>query len=357
MNRERVVSILAVAGSPSPVGSVAPMPELRWILIVCGALLLVGIYAWGRRGSRQSGADDDTLLRVTEPPREAQGPYALRDEPSTGFDDVSEAEPSLADVSEPPIVANRRYRDNPPVPDIGSDDDTIEVDEPEPPLSTRDRDARRVRIEPTLGHEIEAESSAPAHIAVTLPAERPADRAPAVRTSTVVAVSPESTSAAAPTLSMSSTPPPRRTERRKIIALRIAAGTPRFTGAQLLESLQAEHLQHGKYGVFHRLASADASLFSIASMVEPGTFDPARMQSETYPGITMFAQFPGPADAVLTFNDMVSCARRLHERLGGTLQDERGVPLTVHRVERLRQELRDFEQGQAREDRHADATP
>jgi hypothetical protein len=25
------------------------------------------------------------------------------------------------------------------------------------------------------------------------------------------------------------------------------------------------------------------------------------------------------------------------------LQDERGVPLTVHRVERLRQEVRDFE--------------
>jgi hypothetical protein len=29
--------------------------------------------------------------------------------------------------------------------------------------------------------------------------------------------------------------------------------------------------------------------------------------------------------------------------LGGTLQDERGVPLTVHRIERMRQEVREFE--------------
>jgi FtsZ-interacting cell division protein ZipA len=54
---------------------------------------------------------------------------------------------------------------------------------------------------------------------------------------------------------------------------------------------------------------------------------------------------------------MLSCARRLQERLGGTLQDERSVPLTIHRVERLRQELRDFEQGQARDHHPANAAP
>jgi hypothetical protein len=29
--------------------------------------------------------------------------------------------------------------------------------------------------------------------------------------------------------------------------------------------------------------------------------------------------------------------------LGGVLQDDRGVPLTVHRIERMKQEVRDFE--------------
>jgi FtsZ-interacting cell division protein ZipA len=42
-------------------------------------------------------------------------------------------------------------------------------------------------------------------------------------------------------------------------------------------------------------------------------------------------------------NELVACARRLQQSLGGTLQDDRGVPLTVHRIERMRQEVREFE--------------
>jgi FtsZ-interacting cell division protein ZipA len=42
-------------------------------------------------------------------------------------------------------------------------------------------------------------------------------------------------------------------------------------------------------------------------------------------------------------NELVACARRLHQSLGGVLQDDRGVPLTVHRIERMRQEVREFE--------------
>ena len=42
-------------------------------------------------------------------------------------------------------------------------------------------------------------------------------------------------------------------------------------------------------------------------------------------------------------NELVACARRLQQTLGGTLQDDRGVPLTVHRIERMRQEVREFE--------------
>ena len=46
-------------------------------------------------------------------------------------------------------------------------------------------------------------------------------------------------------------------------------------------------------------------------------------------------------------NELVACARRLQQTLGGTLQDDRGVPLTVHRIERLRQEVREFERPQS----------
>jgi cell division protein ZipA len=95
--------------------------------------------------------------------------------------------------------------------------------------------------------------------------------------------------------------------------------------------------------VFHRLHSDGLPLFSIASMVEPGTFDLEKMNETLYPGVTFFAQLPGPVPGMHALNELVACARRLHQSLGGVLQDDRGVPLTVHRIERMKQEVRDFE--------------
>ena len=136
---------------------------------------------------------------------------------------------------------------------------------------------------------------------------------------------------------------PRRVERRKILSLRLAMAPQRIEGAKLLESLLAESLQHGKYDIFHRLHADGSIVFSVASMVEPGTFDLEKMGETLYPGITMFTQLPGPVPGMHALNELVACARRLQANLGGTLQDERGVPLTVHRIERMRQEVREFE--------------
>jgi cell division protein ZipA len=144
-------------------------------------------------------------------------------------------------------------------------------------------------------------------------------------------------------LSSSEAPQSRRIERRKILSLRLAIAPQRFEGAKLLESLLAESLQHGKYGVFHRLHADGNFVFSVASMVEPGAFDLEKMGETLYPGITMFMQLPGPVPGMHALNELVACARRLQANLGGTLQDERGVPLTVHRIERMRQEVREFE--------------
>jgi cell division protein ZipA len=125
--------------------------------------------------------------------------------------------------------------------------------------------------------------------------------------------------------------------------VRIAFAPQRLEGAKLLESLLAETMQHGKYDIFHRVHTDGSIVFSVASMVEPGTFDLEKMSETLYPGITMFTQLPGPVPGMHALNELIACARRLQSNLGGTLQDERGVPLTVHRIERMRQEVREFE--------------
>ena len=306
------------------------MPELRWILIAFGIALLIGIYAWGRRASK-SAAGDDVALPVRPAPVFESTSYEEYERPLVApIEDVE-----VADVSEEPLDLERsaprskRFDPSPRLVDE-QDEPTIDVKVERPA-----RESRAGRIEPTFSEEM-VTAELPVDDAEPIVAPQRSEMRAEMR------AEPEPPKDA-PTLGMSSTPAPRRIERRKIIALRLAWAPQKLSGAQLRSALEGESLEHGKYDVFHRLDSSGAAIFSIASMLEPGTFDLEKMAQESFPGITLFTQLPAPVAGMLAFNELIACSRRLHAALGGTLQDERGVPLTVHRVERIRQEVREFE--------------
>jgi cell division protein ZipA len=323
------------------------MPELRWILTVFGLLLLIGIYAWGRRSSKAAPVGDDSLVRSRpEPGFETRPAYEPPDfeasEPAGYVDEESQTEYSPTEERAVPVRAvpvRTQTFGRPSI--IGeTDEETVEA------VVRPSREPRYARIEPTFNEE---------SVTAELPA-REDEPIETVESRSTQSQSIQLQSGDAPTLSMSSTPQPRRIERRKIIALRLAAGPQRLAGAQLQAAFESESLQHGRYDVFHRLDEHGAAIFSVASMVEPGTFNLEKMSQETFTGITMFTQLPGPAAGMLAFNELIACSRRLHAALGGTLQDERGVPLTVHRVERMRQEVREFEQRPASEAQRSNTT-
>jgi cell division protein ZipA len=311
------------------------MPELRWILIAFGLALLAGIYFWGRRSAKASSPNENSPVRLRPEPLF---------ETDESYDDARDADSSFVDEPEDRAIADAAI-DAPVLDRTGS------FETPEVSVPRSHREPRRERIEPTFGDE-SVTAELPVDEVPAEPAAKPEPSFPAPSSPGSLSrapSSPASSSIDAPTLSMSSAPSPRRIERRKIIALRLAAGPQRIPGAQLKAALEAESLQHGKYDVFHRLDGQGVAIFSVASMVEPGTFDLEKMTQEMYPGVTLFTQLPAPFAGMLAFNELVACARRLHAALGGTLQDERGVPLTVHRIERLRQEIREFEHRSAGE--------
>lgn len=270
---------------------------LRWILIALAVIVLLGIWLQGRRASA-----------ATSPSR------ARRVEPRTVEDGELEAASPEADAFEHPAPRENAPRAAPW---------RAPADEAPP---ARRGGRRGERIEPTLTPDE--------------PSDGPEASAKAER--------PDGPARAAPTLSLSDTPAPRRIERRKIIALRLAATSERFGGEALRVALESEALVHGKYQVFHRLDADGSSIFSVASMVEPGTFELDEMARTDYAGITLFAQLPGPVEGAEAVDLLVSCARNLQESLGGSLQDERGIELTDRRVERLRAEVVEFEQALAR---------
>ena len=133
---------------------------------------------------------------------------------------------------------------------------------------------------------------------------------------------------------------------QKIVTLRIVAREKKaFQGDELILSMRGIGLRHGKFGIFHRYDGNDESrtVFSAASLVEPGSFDLANIKEQQIPGISLFLVLPGPVDSVEAFDLMMEAARALSQSLDGELLDESGSTLSIQRERYLREEIIQFQ--------------
>ena len=218
------------------------MSELRWILLAAGALLLVGIFVYGRIAARRAG------------------PPAQRMEPSLPTAETGGAAPSSPQAPAPEVF-----------------------EQPDLPLP-----------------------DAPATEAAT------AGNGDATKLE------------------------------EKVIAIHVAArGERRFRGPDLLAAFEAEALEFGDFDIFHR-RTGNRSIFSVSSMVEPGTFDPDTMEQFSTPGLSMFMIVPGPESPVGAFTEMLSTARRIATMLDGEVLDESGSTLSRQAASHLREQIIDF---------------
>jgi len=129
---------------------------------------------------------------------------------------------------------------------------------------------------------------------------------------------------------------------QKIVTLRlIARNGGAFRGDELILSLRGIGLRHGKFGIFHQYDGndEDRTIFSAASLVEPGSFDLANIKEQEIPGISLFLVLPGPVDGVEAFDLMMTAARALAQTLDAELLDESGSTLSIQRERYMREEI------------------
>jgi cell division protein ZipA len=127
-----------------------------------------------------------------------------------------------------------------------------------------------------------------------------------------------------------------------MITLLAPKGSP-FTGGGLVETLRARGLRYGDMNIFHRTdPMTKAQLYSVANVVEPGTFDLADLDTFRSPGVCFFMQLPGPEQPMDAFEDMLKVARDVAVRMGGELRDEKRSVMTGQTVEHYRQRISDF---------------
>ena len=133
---------------------------------------------------------------------------------------------------------------------------------------------------------------------------------------------------------------------QKIVTLRVVArDNGSFRGDELILSLRGIGMRHGKFGIFHRYDGndEDATIFSAASLVEPGSFDLTNIKEQELPGISLFLILPGPLEGAEAFDMMMTAARAVAQALNGELLDESGSTLSIQRERYMREEVIQFE--------------
>ncbi|MCC5810353.1 MAG: cell division protein ZipA [Ectothiorhodospiraceae bacterium] len=133
---------------------------------------------------------------------------------------------------------------------------------------------------------------------------------------------------------------------QKIVVLHVVAGAGYcFTGPALVDAAKRVGLRHGEHSIFHHTMdtrSGRVAVYSMASMVEPGTFEPDRVEEMETPGVALFMQLPAPFDGLTAFEQMLETARRLADKLDGHVLDAQRCDLTQQSVEHIREELREY---------------
>jgi FtsZ-interacting cell division protein ZipA len=347
------------------------MPELRWTLLILGALFIGALALWelrrqkhargqGREGDRVTPTLDEGGDRDAAPDA-SRGDTRMFREPTLTFPDHPESRGDRAPISDPRVVemddaslaglkvdsqkvvdefsdparpapasaADERDDDyesigpmvatrSAPQADDDEDDDRDEDrddDRDDEVAESDDSDSRRAStLAPTLGQYEDAVVRDGAQPMSALAGD------PFAVTEPVVEWPDE--------------------EVRKIVALRLVSGAgERFAGRTVRLALAAEGFVLGKFEIFHKPGPDGRAVLSAASLTKPGSFSLNTMDAQRFGGLSLFAVLPGPLSPVATFDELLVTARSLNDRLRGALQDERGEPLTPVRCASIREGL------------------
>jgi len=111
-------------------------------------------------------------------------------------------------------------------------------------------------------------------------------------------------------------------------------------GGQLLDAVLEAGLRYGGMKIFHRHLNEDGSgpvLFSMANLVNPGTFDLNTIKSITTPGVTLFMALDDIEDPVMAFELMIESIDILAAQGPFNVMDESRSSMTRQTIDHYRQ--------------------
>ncbi len=137
----------------------------------------------------------------------------------------------------------------------------------------------------------------------------------------------------------------------KIITLFLQARDNHILGGvEILEVALKTAMEFGEMNIFHRLLEGtDKSIFCMANATKPGTFIKDEWNTFETNGLALFLTLPGPTLALDAWDVMLATVRRMADILNSEIQDDQHVEFTRQKEALVREEMREYDRGQARQ--------
>jgi cell division protein ZipA len=139
--------------------------------------------------------------------------------------------------------------------------------------------------------------------------------------------------------------PNNQTMQQQILVMHLMAPKGELlSGRDLQEAALKVGFRYGELKIFQRHLHEDGSgevLFSMANLVNPGTFDLNTIDEMTTPGVTLFMALDDIEDPVAALEVMTASVDTLVEELGLSVLDETRSSMTRQTIDHYRQRARD----------------
>jgi cell division protein ZipA len=135
-------------------------------------------------------------------------------------------------------------------------------------------------------------------------------------------------------------------EPQVIILSVVMPANQQMFGAALLPSLLTLGLKYGEMNIFHRHEDSAGNgkvTFSLANIMNPGSFDLDSMETFATRGVSLFMTLPNAGDSSAVFEQMLNAAKQLAQEFNAQIIDDKRNVMTKQTEQHYLGKIREFD--------------
>ena len=139
---------------------------------------------------------------------------------------------------------------------------------------------------------------------------------------------------------------PSEVQEQVIILSVVMPKNHQMSGAALLPSFLTLGLKYGEMNIFHRHqdnAGNGPVTFSVANMLNPGSFDLDAMETFATQGVSLFMTLPNQGDPFAAFQQMLLAAKQLASEFNAQILDDKRNVMTKQTEQHYESKIREFD--------------